>query len=492
MSKQPLNIVLLAYATQADECKKNFFYFVRLFWKEIISETPVWNWHIEYLCKELQSVSQNIFARLPKLHDLLINIPPGTTKSTIVTVMWPAWLWCVDPSIRVISNSYSSDISTEHAIKSRDIIQSDKYKQLFPEVEIRKDKSGKQAYDTTRNGARYTTSTGGAITGKHAHVIINDDPQNPKQAESEAHRKQAEDHTKTLSSRKVNKAVAVTVTVMQRLHFKDVSGYLLSKKGESIKHIKLPAEITEKTRPIPAELESNYKDGLLDPVRLSRNDINEAKVDLGTRGYNGQWLQNPTAEEGDIIKKEWFRTISRTEFYNIKSRSLSPVINHFFLDTAFTDDTSNDPTGILSTCRIDNTLYITHRVKVFKTFPELIKYIPDYTAAQGYNTYSTIRIEPKASGKSVVQQLQSETQLNVTETPTPVDSKGTRLHAASPKIECGRVVLVEDVWNEEFIEEVCGFPNAEHDEDVDLIGYAINYHLDGVAPGTPGPANILW
>lgn len=489
MSDKIQNLAELARLVQADECRKSLYYFVKLFWKEIIPETPIWNWHIKYLCDELQLVSQNVFERKEKLYDLLINIPPGTTKSTIITIMWPAWLWSVDPTIRVISNSYSGEISTEHAMKSRDIILSDKYKKLFPEVVLRRDKSGKQSYDNTKNGARYTTSTGGSITGKHAHIIINDDPQNPKQAESEAHRKQAEDHTKTLASRKVDKAVTVTVTVMQRLHTKDVSGYLLEKKSEGLKHIKLPAQITEATTTEPKELEKYYVDGLLDAIRLNFNVINEAKVDLGTRGFNGQFQQNPTVEGGDIFKREWFNIIPLSEFSMLKSRKR--IINHFFLDTAYTAKSENDPTGILVACEIDNNIYIINRQKWYKEFPELIKIIPEYAYAQGYTSGSTIRIEPKASGKSVIQSLKRFTKLNITETPSPVDDKKTRAYAVSPVVESGRVFLVEGVWNSDFLDEVCGFPNSEHDEDVDLLGYVINYFQKGNRKGR-GAQNILW
>jgi predicted phage terminase large subunit-like protein len=88
-----------------------------------------------------------------------------------------------------------------------------------------------------------------------------------------------------------------------------------------------------------------------------------------------------------------------------------------------------------------------------------------------------LRIEPKANGISVIDQLKADTKLNVTKTPTPVDSKETRANAASPTVECGRVFLVVGVWNEEFTEEVCGFPAKAHDEYVDLLGYAIDYCL---------------
>lgn len=483
-------------------CLRSFYEFVKIFWNVVIPEKPVWNWHIEYLCSELEKISGNIIDRKPKEYDLLINIPPGTTKSTIVTIMFPAWLWAKDPTLRIISNSYSSDISTEHAIKSRDIILSDRYIKLFPWVQIRKDKSGKQSYDTTANGARYTTSTGGAITGKHAHLIINDDPQNPKQAESEAHRLQSIEHTKTLASRKVDKEVSVTITVMQRLNTRDVSGYLLENKSERLKHIKLPAEITENTKPIPesdcislrnkATIIDKYleSESLLDKVRLTKNSIEEAKVDLGTRGYNGQFLQNPTAEDGDIVKKDWFRLISQDEFYRKYTRSSNTT--HFFLDTAYTEKNENDPTGILGACKIDNDLYITSRIKVRKEFPELIRFIPEYVKANGYTSESTVRIEPKANGLSVIQTLKRETSLNITNTVQPKDDKKTRLYSVSPKIECGRVFLVEGFWNKEFIDEVSGFPNAAHDEDVDLLCYAIDYFLSDDINGDEVATNILW
>ena len=141
---------------------------------------------------------------------------------------------------------------------------------------IRHDKSGKGSYENIKGGARYSTSTGGTITGKHAHVIINDDPVNPKQAESPAMRLQANDHTKTLSSRKVDKKNTPMVTIMQRLHDDDVTGYLLKKKKDKIRHICLPAEVSERVN--PPELKERYIDGLLDPVRIDREVIDEARL----------------------------------------------------------------------------------------------------------------------------------------------------------------------------------------------------------------------
>ncbi len=464
----------LALRVVADECRKHFFYFVQTFWDVIIKERPVFNWHIPYLCEELERLSDCIVHRQPKPYDLIINIPPGTTKSTIVTIMWPVWLWTLDPTIRIITNSYSGGLSLEHATKSKDIILSDKFQRLFPNIQIRRDKSGKQNYENTETGFRYATSTGATITGFHAHVIINDDPQNPKQAESDQMRIQANEHTKTLSSRKVDKANTPVVTIMQRLHEDDVTGYLLKKKGENIRHICLPAEDCDDVK--PSDLRARYVDGLLDPVRLSRAVLDEAKTDLGSRGYAGQYGQSPVAAGGNIIKESWFKRISQAEFKALRFHE--PM--HFFLDSAYDEQqakSDNDPSGIIATCRIGNNVYVTNAKKVWKDFPDLIAFLPEFLYANDYTGESSLRIEPKANGKSIVQVLERETTLNVTETPTPTDSKAVRLHAVSPKIECGRCWLVEGDWNEEFIDEVCGFPNKTHDEYVDILGYALNYHL---------------
>lgn len=472
------NIVLtdeLLDKVQAHVCRKRFYNFVETFWSTIISEEPVFNWHIAYLCDELQKMAYYIVNRLPKPHDLIINIPPGTTKSTIATIMFPAWLWTQDATLRIISSSYSQDVSIDQAQKSKDIICSEKYRRLYPEVCIRRDKSGKGFYGNTAGGERYVTSTGSAVTGKHAHVIINDDPQNPKQAESEPLRLQAVEFTKTLSTRKVNKKNTPTITIMQRLHEEDVTGYLLKNKAERIKHICLPAEAGDNVK--PAELKERYINGLLDPVRLDEEVLAEARVDLGTRGYAGQYEQRPASAQGNIVQKQWFGHISRANFEALRGGA----VMHFFLDTAYSEKnrkTDNDPSGVLAACKVGNQLFIYHAKKVWKAFPDLIRFLPEYCEAWGYSkVHSTLRIEPKANGISVIDQLKESTDLNVTRTPTPTDSKATRLATCSPKVECGRVVLVDGEWTEDFVDEVCGFPTQVHDEYVDILCYAIQYFL---------------
>jgi predicted phage terminase large subunit-like protein len=466
------------YGYKAKKCRESFYYFLKTFWEVIIREQPIYNWHIEFLCNELQELSYYIVNRMSKEYDLIINIPPGTTKSTIVTIMYPVWLWTQDQTIRIITSSYSLDLSIDHTTKSRDILTSERFKKLFPNIRLRRDKMAKVSYENTQTGARYTTSTGSTITGKHAHIIINDDPLNPSQAASDTERNTANEHTKTLASRKVDKANTPTILIMQRLHENDVTGHILAKKQDKIKHICLPAEASSFVSPI--YLEKKYVNGLLDPVRLSREILDEQKVDLGSRAYAGQYEQNPVVEGGNIIKRDWFQYISIRDFNAIYENE--PI--DFLVDTAFTDNKKNDPTGIIGVCCIKNNLYIHCGKKLYMQFPELIRFIPSYVKENGYRHNSVIRIEPKANGISVVQQLREMTGLNVKEIVSDLvrESKETRLTSGSAKIESGRVFLVKGNWNEEFIDEVTGFPNKIHDEFPDLLGYAIDIYLKRKTP----------
>lgn len=460
----------LVMKARAELCRRSFYRFVKSFWGVIIQEEPVWNWHIEYMCEELQDLAYYIVNRLPKPYDIIINIPPGTSKSTIVSVMFPAWIWAKAPWVKIITSSYSSDLSIELSLKSKDILTSDLYAKLFPNVVLRRDKSGKQHYETTEGGFRYATSTGATITGYHAHVIINDDPVNPKQANSDQMRITANEHTKTLSSRKVNKANTPTITIMQRLHEKDVTGYLLDKKADKIKHICLPAEVSDKVS--PPELKERYVDGLLDPVRLNRDMLSEQLVDLGSIQYACQMKQSPIVDGGNLVKREWFQSISFNEFTAMRFNE--PM--HFYLDTAYErkKSTGNDPSGILAACRIGQYIYIYNAKQAWLEMPDLLRFIPEYMSAHGGDKQSILHVEPKANGKSVIQMLRTISTLNVRETQPPTDSKVTRFKAVSPRIECGRVFIVGGDWNEDFLNQICAFPNAEHDEFVDILGYAIN------------------
>lgn len=272
--------------------RESFEDFVRIFWGAVIQDPLEWNWHMTYLCREAQDVLERVFRRQPKEYDLIVNISPGTSKSTIFSVMLPAWAFTRMPHIRTIGGSYTQPLALELSQRCRDVVRSDLYQAAFPEVELRRDQNTKSHWKTMAGGSRYACTVGGSVTGMHAHLQIVDDPLDPRGARSKEEVRGANYWmTETLPSRKVNKEVTPLIVVMQRLHQDDPTGHLLAKKPDGFRHICLPAEVSQDVRPLA--LRRLYKDGLMDPVRLSAKVLAEARLDLGAFGYAGQYGQRP-------------------------------------------------------------------------------------------------------------------------------------------------------------------------------------------------------
>lgn len=154
-------------------CSDSYYEFFIEFWHCIESEKLADNWHIKYLCDELQDIAERVIRREPLKHNLIINISPGETKSSISTIFFPVWVWLKDPSLRIITASYSKDLATEHSVKSRDLIRSDQFQAVFGDLfQVRKDIDGKTNYANNKGGQRQIASVGSTITGKHAHLLI--------------------------------------------------------------------------------------------------------------------------------------------------------------------------------------------------------------------------------------------------------------------------------------------------------------------------------
>lgn len=452
-------------------CRRSFYFFVQTFWNVVISEPPVWNWHIEKLCDELQAEAERIKARQPANFDyFIINVPPGSSKSTIISEMYPCWCWTIDVAQRFICGSHNATVAEDIADKCKKIFTSDLYKRLFPDVGIRSD--AKTHLENAHNGERYTTSTGTGITGIHAHQIIIDDPLNPQQAASEAEMKTANKWiTETLSTRKVDKSIAITIIVMQRLHESDPTGFLTSDKKLRINHICLPGELSNNVK--PAEWGKFYKNGLFDPVRLSKEILIGLKAQLGSYGYSGQIQQEPANLEDGLIKKRWF---------DIVDIDISGLPKSFVLDTAYTAKKNNDPSGFLAYVVRDNEVIITNWESHRLEFPDLVNYTETFARNNGYTHESILRVEPKASGKSLVQQLYRQTNLNIIESDNPEKDKVTRATSITKILESKRVKLLRGGWNEAFLLEVCTFPKAAHDEAIDCLVMCVNEELaDGAA-----------
>lgn len=468
----------------ASICEDSFYEFFLEFWETIEAVELVPNWHIPYICGQLQEVYET-WARKEAQPDVLINVPPGTSKSTTITQLFPAWLWLKNSGIRILSSSHTAPLAISHSVKSRQCLKSPKFRRLWPGlIEFQDDQDGKTDYRNTGLGQRFSTSTGtGGAMGNHADFIIIDDPINPQAGASEAGRLAAEDHLKTLATRKTDKSRSVTILVMQRIHELDPAGIWL-KSGKPLRHICLPGELT--TDPVtgevgkqvrPPELKQRYTDGLLDSNRLGRFVLAGLKVTLGSYGYAGQVSQIPSPEEGGMLKKAWFRTITWEEF--LKLPGAAHKAWDFDADTAYTADQKNDPSALMSSTYLGQTLYVRLASEHWLELPDLKKKIPEVMRANGGTQQSKLYVEPKASGISVMQVLRADTQLNVVAAPTPVADKVQRVNTAAPFIEAGRVVLVVNApgapvgWDTGFVGQAAAFPNAAHDDMLDDLTQAI-------------------
>lgn len=451
-------------ALKAEKCRRDFYYFFKEFWDTIIPEELIENWHLKVLCDEVQEVGEKIINREP-CYDLVINISPGTTKSTIISIMFPAWIWAKDPTLRFITGSHSKSLALTLGVKARDIIKSEKYQRYF-NVVLKSDNNNKGLYGNEEGGSRVSTSVGSGIIGEHAHAIIIDDPVevNPSYGKI---RDANQWLTNDLATRKVDKKNTPTILIMQRIANNDPTTHLLS-KSTNVRHICLPAVSTDDVK--PSEYKEYYENGLMDKNRLSYDVLSDMQSKLGTYGYTSQFLQTPQTPDGGTIKRSWCEVVPYSEV-------LDDIAPNFYLDTAYTEDEdNNDPTALLVTKKFNHILYIIDVYEVWKEFNELVKWIPSILDNHGYKNNSKVYIEPKASGKSIVSYLKKQTPYNVIEDDPPKDNKLTRLKSVSPKIEAGKVVFIKGDHTESLIDQLTATKPA-HDDMRDTIVMAIRREL---------------
>lgn len=298
----------MAQATEAkliaELCRNSFEDFVREFWSTVVPEKLKWNWHMTYLCREIQTIYERIFRDEKKLYDEVVNISPGTTKSTIFSVMSTPWAWTRMPNFKFIGASFHYDLARILSNKSRDVVKSDLYQACFPEIKIRDDQDSKGHFANTKGGMRYSVGSQGGVMGMHGHVIGIDDPVDPKKVASETELNNINNWIKDeLSTRKVDKQVSVIFMIMQRLHQDDPTAQKILEKR--VRHIKIPATLEFEVK--PKELSQFYIDGLMDPVRMPLDFLDEERQRLLEYGFAGQYGQNPVPAGGGMFKTDMIR-----------------------------------------------------------------------------------------------------------------------------------------------------------------------------------------
>ena len=314
------------YAVIRELNKRSFYHFLQYFWPIVSAHTFQPNWHIDYLCRELEKVAYAVGNKKPKENDVIINISPGTTKTITCSIMFPVWCWTQWPWMRFICASYSGALALESADYCRELLRSPEFHTIYPDIVIRDDKDTKSLFKIVQKinveklgrsreisgGYRFSTSVGGTLMGFHGDILIVDDPINPTQAASDVELGIANRWMEqTLPTRKTDKAISTLILIMQRLSQLDPTGHLLSKDKENIKHICIPGEIRQYKEYLkPPELEKYYVDDLMDVNRMPWKVLKDLEADLGQYGYAGQIGQNPVPPGGGMFKVERFSVIT--------------------------------------------------------------------------------------------------------------------------------------------------------------------------------------
>lgn len=459
-----------------ERLRRSLYAFVQYFWDCIIQEEPKWNWHIPYLCHELQKVAHRVFNNLPKEYDLLINIPPGTTKSTILTQMFPAWCWLPGnmPYSQFIVSSYSSDLSVHHGGLCRDLITSDKFQALFSEIEIREDRSAKSDFQINYSGkpagSRTSTSVGGTLTGKHGHFLLIDDPINPKEALSTVGLLNSNNWMEqTLSTRKIDKEITVTILIMQRLSQGDPAGVWLQKStnaDKKVMHICLPGELGEYQQFVkPPHLAKYYKQGVLDPIRMPKNVLHDMLIDLGQYGYAGQVGQNPTPPGGGMFKIRNISIVDRPT-----GRITGKVVRYW--DKAGTDKGGAYTAGVKMT-RLDNGKFCVMDVQRGQWATDAREQrIRETAEMDTRKTVIYMEQEGGSAGKDSI--LSSVRNLNgfSVHADRPSGDKVLRADPWSVQVNLGNVEFIRGSWNQATLDELQFFPNGLYKDQVDAMSGA--------------------
>jgi len=463
----------------AEMAKRSLFRFTKEFWSEISADDPSWNWHIPLLCRKAEEYIYRVAANKPKKSDLIINISPGTTKSTIFSQMAPAWAWANWPWMKFICASYSDLLALEQADKCRTIVKSKKYQTYFPYIQMRKDKDSKKNYqiiyweenektgkiEELNGGSRYSTSVGGSLTGFHGHVGIIDDPVSPAQTDSQTELATANRWLgQTLSTRKISKANTPILMIMQRLHENDPTGYMLCKKNKKIEHICLPGTcIGYEVK--PEKYKKKYKDGIFDVQRMNKDVLVEMEADLGQYGFAGQVGQQPTPPSGGMFN---VKRLTRIDFMPDLKEIVQSVR---YWDKAGSHEEGAYTVGVLMHRLKSGQFLVSDVVRgqwaALERENNISRIIKIDSTIFKKNMRTYIEQEGGSGGKESAESTIRTNSGYLIEADRPVGDKTTRADTYSVQVNGGNVLILKADWNTEYKSELQYFPKSTYKDQVD-------------------------
>ena len=438
--------IKLAEKKKGSQIHSDFLSFVKHVWPEFVEGQ-----HHKVIAEKFNKLATG------EINRLIINMPPRHTKSEFSSYLLPAWMIGRNPKLKIIQTTHTAELAVRFGRKAKTLMDDKAYKEVF-ETRLREDSQAAGRWETEQGGEYFAAGVGGAITGRGADLLIIDDPHSEQDALNAASLERAYEWY-TSGPRQRLQPGGKIVCVMTRWNMKDLTGMLLKSQKE-LKSDKW--DIVE----FPAILPSGEP---VWPEYWKLEELESVKASLSIGKWNAQWMQNPTAEEGSILKREWWKVWEEDHI-----PPLQHVIQSY--DTAFLKKETADYSAITTwgvfypNQDSPANLILLDAVKERLEFPELKR-----KALEQYNYWNpeSVIIESKASGLPLTYELRKMGIPVINYSPNKGNDKHARVNAVAPIFESGMIWAPDQKFAEEVIEECAAFPYGDNDDLVDSTTQAV-------------------
>ena len=385
-------------------------------------------------------------------------MPPRHTKSEFASTLLPAWMIGREPKLKIIQTTHTGELAVRFGRKAKTLIDSPEYQEIF-QTRLREDSQAAGRWETAQGGEYFAAGVGGAITGRGADLLIIDDPHSEQDAMNITALERAYEWY-TSGPRQRLQPGGKIVCVMTRWNTKDLTGILLKNQSE-------PKSDQWDIVEFPAIMPSGKP---VWPEYWKLDELESVKASLSLGKWNAQWMQNPTSEEGAILKREWWKDWDKDYIPRLEH-----VIQSY--DTAFMKKETADYSAITTWGIFRENedspaqLLLLDAVKDRFEFPELRR-----VAKEQYDYWQpeTVLVEAKASGLPLTYELRNMGIPVINYTPSRGNDKHTRVNSVAPLFESGNIwAPLSKQFAQEVIEECAAFPYGDHDDLVDSTTQAV-------------------
>ena len=449
-------------AIERELCSRSLADFAKRAWHVLEPATPLkWGWALDAICAHLEAVTDG------RINRLLMNVPPGTMKSLLTGVIWPAWEWGPRrmPQSRFLGTAHKQDLAVRDSMKCRRLIQSDWYQRLWPTA-LTSDQNAKTKFENDATGFREAMAFT-SMTGSRGDRVVLDDPLSADDANSDAALRAADlTFTEALPSR-VNNERSAIVVIMQRLHERDTSGIILDRKLPYV-HLCLPMRFEPDRRCVtPIFTDPRTAEGeLLFPERFSEAQVADLERTMGSYASAGQLQQRPSPRGGGMFKREWFPVVDAAPAGCawVRGWDLAATAN----------DTAAWTAGVKIGRASDGRFYIADCRRIQGTAADAERLIVNTASQDGAAVAGSIPQDPGQAGKAQVQYLIRQLAGYAYRATPESGDKETRALPLAAQAEAGNVLLVRGAWNADFLAELETFPMGKFKDQVDAATRAFS------------------